>query len=865
MSGDLSGTNLGNYQLVSLVGKGGMGEVWLARHPMLGREVAVKVLAPALSGDQEALERFRREALTVNQIGHSTVVEVTDFGTLPDGRSYCVMELLRGQSLETYLGGQGPLNLHDAVAILVPVIEGLAAAHSAGVVHRDIKPDNVFLDTGKQGQRVIRILDFGIAKLLDPGDDAQRMTKTGQLLGTPLYMSPEQVSGDIKRIGPWSDVYSLGVLLYRMLAGRPPFLGESFGQILMAHMQTPPPSIVTTRPDVPAAVDAVIQRALAKDPAQRFTSMAMFSAELLRASAYQGTAPTMMAVGTDPGMVATPGGAPSAGSFAHDSALAPTVTPVHLTPVPLPETVVGAKGVAYAGASVPVPAPASAMSSLSLATGERAGPAPEQTLPVTRPRKSSRGALVAVIVVLSLCAGGVVAYLLTRPTDKKQPAKAAAAMAPASKPSRPRPPPKSLIPEGMVGVPAGCFTMGNRDGDPDEHPPHRVCLASFAMDRTEVSVNSYAQCVNAGVCQVPTGYLVSSDPKAEGAWKAKCNWNAPGRGNHPVNCVKWQPARTFCAWKGKRLPTEAEWEYAAQGSKGRLYPWGYAPPTCKLVVMDDSSGPGCGKGTTWPVGSKPAGKGPFGALDQAGNVWEWTEDCWALRFYDECAGSCSNPFNHCLGRDKRVIRGASFLDGPRKKDAYRTTLRGYYRPYTRGQGVGFRCVKSLPHGVVPGDLHADARPLTIARVKASSYLPPYRGRTYNPEHLFDGRLDTSWQPRGSKSDSKGQWVRIWFKTKGAHSGKSKVLITAVSLANGYQAMLDGVDQFYNNSRLKMITLHFSDGSHQRAFLPPDRREFVRLRISPKRTKWLLLQIESIYPGQKWRDVGISELKVWGKE
>ncbi len=850
MQGDLTGTHLGNYRLISLLGKGGMGEVWLARHPMLGREVAVKVLSPALSGDAEALERFRREALTANQIGHYTVVEVTDFGTLPDGRSYCVMELLTGQSLEAYLAGQGPLILDDAVAILVPVIEGLAAAHSAGVIHRDIKPDNVFLDTGKQGQRVTRILDFGIAKLLDPGDDAERMTKTGQLLGTPLYMSPEQVSGEIKRIGPWSDVYSLGVLLFRMLAGRPPFTGESFGQILMQHLQAPPPSILTTRPDIPAAVDQVIGRALAKDPAERFPNMAQFSTALLGAASYHGTAPTMMAVGSDPGQGAAVRHESAAQSLAQSSALAPTITPADLPPAPLPETVRGAP-------------PTHAQSSLSLAAAEQVGSPPDATLPVRRPRKGSRTPLMALIAVLILGAGGVAAYLLTQSADNKVDTKTVAK--PPPRPSRPRPPTPSIIPQGMVGVHAGCFTMGNRDGDPDEHPPHRVCLANFAMDRTEVTVNSYAKCANAGVCQVPTGYQAHSDPKAKGAWKSHCNWSAPGRGNHPVNCLQWQLARTYCKWKGKRLPTEAEWEYAAQSSQGRIYPWGSAPPTCDRAIMNDSSGPGCGEGTTWPVGSKPAGKGPFGAVDQAGNVWEWTEDCWALRFYDECAGRCSNPFNHCVGTQKRVIRGASFTLGPRKRSAFRNTLRGYYRPYARGQGIGFRCVKSLPHGAVPGDPHADARPLTIARVKASSYLPKFHGRTYKPAHLYDGRLDTSWQPRGSKSDSKGQFVRIWFKNqRAARKNKSKVLITAISIANGYQAIRDGVDQFHNNSRLRMISLHFSDGSHQRAFLPPDRRGFVRLRISPKRTKWLLLQIESIYPGKKYRDVGISELKVWGK-
>ncbi len=822
MPGDLSATQLGNYRLVSLIGKGGMGEVWLARHPLLGREVAVKVLAPALSNDEEALARFRREALTVNQIDHSSVVEVTDFGALPDGRAYCVMELLRGQSLQRYLEDRGRLDLPDAVAILVPVIEGLAAAHSAGVVHRDVKPDNIFLDTGKQGQRVIRILDFGIAKLLDPGDDAERMTKTGQLLGTPLYMSPEQVSGEIQRVGPWSDVYSLGVLLYRMLAGRPPFVGESFGQILMQHMQAPPPSICATRADLGAGVDDVIQRAMAKQTDERFATMAELNDALMQASAHKGTAPTSLVADLDPALSATVS-TPQPGSFDNDVATAPTITPADLTPLTPPE-------------------------------------AAEETVPVVCNAKRGRGLLLALVALVVLGVGGVAIYLLARPSPTPKTAPKAAVPAP-----RPGPQPPA-VPVGMVGVPAGCFTMGTQKGAPAESPPHRVCLASFALDHTEVTVAAYTACVKAGVCGAPTrqAKISSPDPHKKSHSNAWCNYPGGAAKSHPVNCLDWQQAQAYCRWKGRRLPTEAEWEYAARSNDGRRYPWGNDTPDCGTAVVTDARGPGCDKGGSAPVGSRPSGKGPFGAVDQAGNVREWTADCWDASFYAQCKGTCSNPLNHCAGGQKRVTRGGGFMTGIREPNAFAATHRRAHRPDGRHKTIGFRCAKSLPHGSVPGDPHADARPLPIARVKASSFLPPYQGQTYKPEHLIDGRLDTSWQPRGSKLDSKGQFVRLYFKAPATAEGGPKPLITALSVANGYQAITKGVDQFYNNSRLRMISVHFSDGTQQRAFLPPNRKGFVRLRLWPKRSKWLLLQIESIYPGKKYRDVGVSEIKVWGK-
>jgi len=279
-SADISGVQLGNYEITALLGRGGMGEVYLARHPVLGREVAVKVLSGAHAETPEALERFRREALAVNRIAHPARIEVSDFGQLPDGRQYYVMARLRGQTLSGFLQSSGPLPAAHCVELMTPVMEVLGAAHAAGIIHRDVKPDNIFLDHDDIGAVMPRVLDFGIAKLLDPGGRGDAVTQTGQLLGTPLYMSPEQANGSSYAVGPWSDVYSVGVVLYHMLVGHPPFRGDSYLSVLMQHFQTPPPSLLSMRPDLSPAVAVAVHRALEKQPPDRPRDMSALLGEL---------------------------------------------------------------------------------------------------------------------------------------------------------------------------------------------------------------------------------------------------------------------------------------------------------------------------------------------------------------------------------------------------------------------------------------------------------------------------------------------------------------------------------------------------------------------------------------------------------
>jgi serine/threonine protein kinase len=272
------GENLGPYVVSRRLGAGGMGEVYLARHRHLDRDAAVKVLLPEISLNQTVVSRFFTEARATAQLRHPNIVEILDCDVLPDGRAYIVMEYLRGESLRQTLDRVGRLapGWSSIAAIAGMVADALHAAHETGIVHRDLKPDNTYL-TAQKSQRAeltVKVLDFGVAKLLSGGGPSRTSsTRTGSLVGTPLYMSPEQCRG-IPNIDHRADIYSLGCMLFEMVVGQPPFVSEAPGDILMAHMAHQPPSLTVFDPNVPAVVDRLVARMLAKDVDQRPQSMA---------------------------------------------------------------------------------------------------------------------------------------------------------------------------------------------------------------------------------------------------------------------------------------------------------------------------------------------------------------------------------------------------------------------------------------------------------------------------------------------------------------------------------------------------------------------------------------------------------------
>ncbi len=273
----------GRFKINRLIGRGGMGEVYAAQHVNTSKEVALKIIHTAASASKEQTRRFMREARAATAIEHPNVIEVFDVFEDANGTAVMVMELLKGEPFARILRARGALELHEVATILLPSIRALHAAHEKGIVHRDLKPDNIFVSTTASGERVTKLLDFGIAKILDParlGSETQgQATNTGSLLGTPHYMSHEQAMSD-KDIDARTDVWSMGVIVFEALAGRRPLVFETLGEMYKAFLQDEVPSILRLIPDLPAELAAALDHCLQKQSAERATSVAPLIAEL---------------------------------------------------------------------------------------------------------------------------------------------------------------------------------------------------------------------------------------------------------------------------------------------------------------------------------------------------------------------------------------------------------------------------------------------------------------------------------------------------------------------------------------------------------------------------------------------------------
>ncbi|MCC6872800.1 MAG: serine/threonine protein kinase, partial [Sandaracinaceae bacterium] len=273
------------YRILRPLGRGGMGRLYEAQHARLERAFAIKVLAEAHARSREVTTRFEREARALGRIRSEHVLSVVDVLRTPDGRAAIVTERLDGEDLRARLERVRTLEPREAVSIGRQVCRGLAAAHAAGVVHRDLKPSNLFLESASDGRTVVKVLDFGVAKL----DGEAELTRTGTVVGTPAYMAPEQARGS-SRADERADIYAVGAVLYRMLTGRAPYVGTDASAMLAAVLTEAPPRPRSLEPSIPVGLEAVVQRAMARDPADRYATALDLERELAAFDEAQGAA-----------------------------------------------------------------------------------------------------------------------------------------------------------------------------------------------------------------------------------------------------------------------------------------------------------------------------------------------------------------------------------------------------------------------------------------------------------------------------------------------------------------------------------------------------------------------------------------------
>ena len=706
---DLTGREFGPYRIIEPCGEGGMAAVYKAYQANMDRYVALKVLPSYFARDKRYLGRFDQEAKVLARLQNAYILPVHDYGQ-HDGYTYFVMPYVESGSLAKMMHGR-PLPLDFIVRLVTQLADALDYAHAEGVVHRDVKPSNILLDT--RGNALLT--DFGIAKIVQ---SAASFTQTGGILGTPAYMSPEQIMGET--LDGRSDVYSLGIVLYEMVTGRAPYRAETPAAIFVKHLHDPLPLPRQMLVDLPDAVERVILRSLAKERDHRFQTAGKMAEAL--AAAVAGRTDALIAI--EPDLAPPPPteiGVPSEVARRQQEAEAQRVpatqsseelhweadetevmpqTPPAAMPAAAPpiEAPPADRPVTPPPVVPPVPQPQVVTPESPVGRPMPSEP-PEPVAPASTTRRRPLPVWAWLVVgAVGLALIGLLASRLVNPPAEELAADetGASATQATGAPGRPTATPQFSVGSTrlrgrdgmrMLYVPAGSFLMGSEAGEPgakgDEYPQHEVHLDAFWMDETEVTNQKFARFLNvegnqgfggttwldldAGGCLIE---------QVRGEFRARANYEA-----YPVVEVNWNGARAYCEWVGGRLPTEAEWEYAARGRNSSLYPWGDEKPQCGFVQYGQ-----CSSGLT-TVGSFPAGTSWVGALDLGGNAWEWVADYYGAGYYRSSAAE--NPGGPREGQ-QRVLRGGGGLTYV--TTMLRTAARRAADPYTTEGDVGFRCV-----------------------------------------------------------------------------------------------------------------------------------------------------------------------------
>ena len=641
------------YQIEEKIGEGGMGKVYRATHIQIGHTVAVKILHSQLASDQVAIERFRREARAAAYIQHPNAVAVTDFGVMQDtGMAYLVMEFLTGIELRQMIKERKQLGYEETFIIVHQTCSALQAAHVKGIIHRDLKPDNIWLLKSEDDIPRVKVLDFGIAKL-KTDTESNQLTQQGMIVGTPYYMSPEQCRSE--ELDARSDIYSLGIILYEMLTGQVPFLAATPVGVVLKHANEAPRPLRELRDSIPEPLEAVVLRALNKERKDRQETASQLAQEFENALYEAGV--ELKVLGTNTPQSIFPSSAmPFTGLRSISPDRSRSFDPSQSSRTPPP-------AVAQSSASG-VPAHESKGTTKELFQATVSGNSPvEKLVSIFTGAKGEESSGQRRLLFIGLAAGLVILLIagiiwiatpgtpeITQPpVDQTEPPPV-------------NPPP---IPEGMVLVQGGKFMMGTNDSDADADakPIHEVTVSEFLLDETEVTNQQYQQFVKA------TGHTAPSH------WQ---NGEFPsGEANLPVWNVSWEDAKAYAAWAKKRLPTEAEWEYAARGSSNLKYPWG---PNWSPRYSNSRED---GRDKPVAVRSYPTGKSWCGVYDLAGNVSEWVED-----EYRPYRFSPAPP-----DPGKMVFRGGAYNLA---KEELVSWARYWDRPTLTEKWLGFRCAQSVP-------------------------------------------------------------------------------------------------------------------------------------------------------------------------
>ena len=614
---------LGNkYHILCRIGGGGMAHVYLARHRVHGGLFAVKVLVDHLAEDERIVARFEQEArMAATLASHPNIVPIFDISS-GAGLHYMIMQFIPGEDLASYLRRNGRLNLPDAANVVAQATEALSCAEAKRIVHRDLKLANMLLD---QSGRV-KLLDFGISRITDVADG---LTRPGESIGTPHYMSPEQIRGEACDIR--SDLYSLGVVFFELISGRPPFENESVTAIQIAHLSTPPPSLLSLDPGLPPGCDAIVQKLLAKAPEQRYQTTAELLGDLIAHGAHAG--PGILRPEMD---LRLREAIERAEAMPLDNSTTPVATAI------LPDPPASGTSRTTPGAVDLQPEP--------LPTATVHEPTRHELTAKRSPKVSIALVAVAVLVIVTV----VIGFMVLRP----KPVTTGDEATTHSHAESELPQFYSDTHGRMVLVAAGSFLFGQKGTSEAKS----INLPPFYIDETEVSNAEYQR-----FCQA-TGHPAPQSP------------GFTTHPDYPVSGVSNDEAIAYASWAGKRLPTEEEWEKAARGTDERTFPWGDTPWNAAVPTQLES------------VNSEASRRSPYGAYNMAGNVWEWTDTPYTP-LPSDLAAMRRLVGGQSFSSSWKIIKGGSFSPGG--SENFAISKRRGLPTDGRSPWIGFRCVRDV--------------------------------------------------------------------------------------------------------------------------------------------------------------------------